>query len=74
MDNRLGRYIALLKFTLKMDKQDVKALEVSSTLLPPPEPGVIGTVLKDNLKKLDTIPEEEVEAGLMDQECKLQRE
>ena len=57
-----------------MDQQDIKALEVSSTLVPPPEPGVIGMVPKDNLKKLDTISEEEEEAGLTDHELKLQRE
>ena len=38
-----------------MDEQDVKAPEVSSTLVPPPEPGMIGMVPKDNSKKLDTV-------------------
>ena len=55
-----------------MDEQDVKAPEFFSTLVPPPEPGVTGMVPKDNLKKLDTIPEEE--AGLTDHELKLQME
>ena len=55
-----------------MYEQDVKALEFSATLVPPPEPGTIGMVPKDNLKKLDTIPEEE--AGIMDHELKLQME
>ena len=66
--------LPISNLTLKMDEQDVKALEVSTTLVPSPEPGVIGTVPKDDSKKLYTIPEEEEEAGLMEHELKLQRE
>ena len=54
--------------TIKMNRLDEKAPEVLTTLVPPPEPGAIGTTLKE-----DGITKAEDE-GLMEQELRLQKE
>ena len=58
--------------TIKTDGPDEKALEVSTTLIPPLEPGAVGTIQKDVLLKLNAIPKEE--EGLMEQELRMQKE
>ena len=46
---------------IQTDGLDKKALEVSTTLIPPLEQGAVGTTPKDGQTKLDTVPEEEEE-------------
>ena len=49
------------KFMIQTDGPDKKAPEVSTTLIPPPEQGALGTATKDGQTKLDVVPTEEEE-------------
>ena len=45
--------------TIQTDGPDKKAPEVSTMLIPPLEPGAVGTIPKDNQMKLNPMPKEE---------------
>ena len=49
------------KLMIQTDGPDKKAPEVSTTLIPPPEHGEVGTATTDGQTKLDIVPEEEEE-------------
>ena len=59
--------------TIKMNGLDEKAPEVSTTLVPPSESGVIGIPLKEDLTRLDGITKAK-EEGLVEHELRLQKE
>ena len=44
------------KLTIQTDGLDKKAPEVSTTLIPPPEQGAVGTAITDGQTKLDIVP------------------
>ena len=46
---------------IQTDGPDKKAPEVSTTPIPPPEQGAVGTATKDGQTKLDVVPKEEEE-------------
>ena len=49
------------KLTIQTDRLDKKAPEVSTTLIPLPEQGVVGTAITNGQTKLDVVPKEEEE-------------
>ena len=46
------------KLMIQTDGPDKKALEVSTTPIPPPEKGAVGTAITDGQTKLDLVPKE----------------
>ena len=58
--------------TIWTDRPDEKAPEVLTILIPPIEPGAVGTIPKDNQVKLNPILKEEEE--LTEQELRMQKE
>ena len=53
---------------IQPDKMDKKALEVSTTPIPPLEQGALGTAPKDGQTELDTVPKEEDETVAWERE------
>ena len=57
---------------IQPDKTEKKALEVSTTPIPPLQQGAVGTAPKDRISKLDMIPKEQDEMAA--QELRMQIE
>ena len=54
------------KLMIQTDGLDKKAPEVSTTPIPPPEQGAVGTATKDGQTKLDIVPKEEEEQAVQE--------
>ena len=62
------------KLTIQTDGPDKKALEVSATLIPPPEQAAVGTAITGGQTKLDIVPKEEEEQAAWELRMQIEEE